>query len=228
MAHNQRCDVACNTAEYFYDNWECEHVSKCSCEIKLLGNHVCNPQCVTPECLYDFGDCCDFSTLNTDDCSDECYSWQFDFGGELCRVEPSEYCPCDKSHLGDGRCHEECNMAVCLYDYGDCCEAWMLNNGICDPWCNNHAFHYDGGDCANIPECECQHALLQNNLCDEECAIAKCGFDLGDCCDNNNLRNGICDLDCYTAQYKFDDGDCKPVKDSCKCPHEVLGEGECN
>lgn len=72
---------------------------------------------------------------------------------------------CNPSKIGDGICHDHCNLKATGYDGGDCdrhernnckegfncpkCDRSMLNNGKCNPECNNLYRKWDGGDCCN-------------------------------------------------------------------------------
>jgi hypothetical protein len=64
-------------------------------------------------------------------------------------------CSCSGSILGNGRCDESCNNAVCNYDDGDCCKdpcasncsSRKLGNGVCNQECNTYCCAYDNYDC---------------------------------------------------------------------------------
>uniref|UniRef100_A0A672LG93 Neurogenic locus notch homolog protein 2-like n=1 Tax=Sinocyclocheilus grahami TaxID=75366 RepID=A0A672LG93_SINGR len=111
------------------------------CE-QRAGDKVCDPQCRTPECEWDGGDC----TLHWDkpwkNCTASVPCWEL---------------------FHNGRCDPECDNAGCLFDSFECqkgsstgpstCKydrycADHYANGHCNQGCNTEACGWDGLDCA--------------------------------------------------------------------------------
>ena len=108
------------------------------CELSLLLDPQCNPECANDECFWDNG---------------------------ACHAETMGCLGCDPAWLADGECDDECFTEACKYDNGDCidndghfrvpersrcdesCPASWLGDGECDPVCNLQACLYDNGDC---------------------------------------------------------------------------------
>lgn len=66
------------------------------CAYEMIGDGVCNFQCLVQQCKFDFGDCLRGITYNL----------------------YNESCPTDL--IGDGICQENCNTLVNAFDAGDC------------------------------------------------------------------------------------------------------------
>lgn len=118
MLDNNFCDLACmfNPLDF-----ECVRAKNCDCDPNLIGDNICQPECVTWGCAFDLGDCCSKAMLDNDSCDYECYSPNFNWDGLTC-LQHSNDCKCTKEQLGDGSCDWECLTAECEFDYGDCCE----------------------------------------------------------------------------------------------------------
>ncbi|CAH1782730.1 unnamed protein product [Owenia fusiformis] len=62
---------------------------------------------------------------------------------------------CLPDHVGDDKCHPECNIAITGYDGGDCredtgvCDPATVGNMQCDDSCNTAYYQWDGGDCCD-------------------------------------------------------------------------------
>lgn len=119
MPGNKICDIQCYSTEYNFDSMECKS-TECPCDTSLLGNGVCNKECLIDTCLFDYGDCCTAELLLDENCDYECYYYDLDYDRGRCN--PNNECSCDSSILGDGVCNWECVSNQCSYDYGDCCE----------------------------------------------------------------------------------------------------------
>lgn len=58
------------------------------CDESLLGDNVCDSECLSPDCNYDLGDCC----KGIDDCP--------------------------RGLIDDGTCHTDCLIPQCAFDWG--------------------------------------------------------------------------------------------------------------
>ena len=102
--------------QILYTSWE---VPKCAefCNYNQLGNGYCDSRCNNPQCGYDFGDCENVETVNSEESiseRDRLFSL----------VQENEICyeSCSNGNLGNDSCNEECNRIECGYDGGDCGE----------------------------------------------------------------------------------------------------------
>ena len=102
--------------QILYTSWE---VPKCAefCNYNQLGNGYCDSRCNNPQCGYDFGDCENVETVNSEESiseRDRLFSL----------VQENEICyeSCSNGNLGNEECNEECNRIECGYDGGDCGE----------------------------------------------------------------------------------------------------------
>ncbi|KAL8428060.1 hypothetical protein ACSSS7_007414 [Eimeria intestinalis] len=162
----------------------------CKCERRLLVNGSCTPECNTPECLFDGGECLD-----------------------MCNAK------CAKSWLGDGDCDRDCDTDECGHDKGDCdsstnvnlqavraaantndvcdsaCRLWMIGNSICDKQCNNKACGFDGGDCDNVS------VVLEVDYSAKPEVYQFCAKEW--------IGDGSCDPNCFNKESKWDGGDCE-------------------
>ncbi|KAL8270516.1 hypothetical protein Esti_005553 [Eimeria stiedai] len=162
----------------------------CKCERRLLVNGSCTPECNTPECLFDGGECLD-----------------------MCNAK------CAKSWLGDGDCDRDCDTDECGHDKGDCdsstninlqavraaanttdvcassCRLWMIGNSVCDKQCNNKACGFDGGDCDNVS------VVLEVDYSAKPEVYQFCAKEW--------IGDGSCDPNCFNKESKWDGGDCE-------------------
>lgn len=170
------CQNACNNYDCNYDEYAC--LSFCSnlCPLSLIGDTFCDNNCNNDGCNYDGGDCecntgCNIDIYYEDYCREEsgvindpCANSNCDYKRGLCG-----YCNvgCYIENLGDGTCHEACNVEDCFYDFGDC----GCNYG-CSTIYKDDEFIYDG-------------------LCEKECLVPECGYNLGKCSDSKAIQAAI-------------------------------------
>lgn len=102
--------ISLQKGQLLYTSWE---VPECSefCNYSMLGNDVCDAKCNNPQCGYDFGDC---DSIPTVEMSMQEKVMELSQKDEEC----NEHCP--HYLIGDHRCNEECNIAECGFDAGDC------------------------------------------------------------------------------------------------------------
>ena len=123
------CDDECNFEEYEFDQGDCcnntntdwdMECEECECKIKInidpcqedqIGDGYCHDECNDSAHNFDGGDCCRIDVFDFD------YDW-FGFCEECkCKEKPI----CQESKIGDGYCHDECNVFAHNFDGGDCC-----------------------------------------------------------------------------------------------------------
>lgn len=116
----------------------------------MLGDGICQSQCLTVACQLDKGDC------EANLCGAGCYP-----------------------HMqGDGLCQSECYSQACQWDLSDCdcspgCKSSMRGNGYCDEVCYTEACSWDLQDCGCAVGC--RYADLGH--CKAECLVAACNYD---------------------------------------------------
>ena len=133
---------------------------------------MCNMDCNTEDCFYDFGKC---------------------FGCAL---------GCMNSMVGDRHCDIPCFTIECGFDGNDCfshfcnenCAYEMIGDGQCNSHCYTENCNYDGGDCNNECSPGCYWFMINDELCEPACITESCGYDIKDC--NNTIwvalgANGI-------------------------------------
>ena len=192
------------------------------CSDNMVGNGVCESECVTRSCRFDGGDCASMEIapgcyqiqiadgVCDQDCNNDLAYWD----GWDCACGPG----CTPVLLGNYQCDLVCDTSACNYDAMSCedcatgCTVSMLGNGVCDPACINLDCSFDLGDCDCAPGCTIP--LLENTVCDSVCNNAQCGNDNGICencspgCTASMRHNGICDSPCETEACNYDDSDC--------------------
>ena len=223
-----------------WDGDDCSEVKLCTplCPEAWIGDGVCDPDCDTPKCLKDKGDCqdiciCPEAWLGDGSCDQVCNTSVCKLDGGDCIEE--ECSPgCRPRMLGDGICDHQCNTEMCDLDRGDCdvistctCAPSLQGNGICDEDCNNVGCMYDYGDCVlqvignNCPQA-CSPPMIGNGFCDLSCNVTACSFDGGDCNPDTDVKvdfcsegclesfrgDGVCDSVCNVQACGFDNGDC--------------------
>lgn len=116
----------------------------------MLGDGVCNSQCLTSACDYDKRDC----------------------ETSLCGVG------CLPDMQGNGICETECYSQACLWDMSDCdcspgCVSTMIGNGVCDDSC------YTEGCAWDLEDCGCAAGCRYSDLgqCKPECLVSACNYD---------------------------------------------------
>ena len=236
-----------------WDGDDCSKVKFCTplCPEAWIGDSVCDPDCNTPKCNGDKGDCqdvciCPKSWLSDGACDHMCNNSNCGYDGGDC-VEEECSSGCRSQMLGDGICDHQCNTEICDRDKGDCeslpicpCSSVLQGNGMCDDKCNILECMYDYGDCTfQIVEGSCPQAcsppMIGNGFCDLSCNLSACNFDGGDCtistssidsCSEGCLPtfrgDGVCDSVCNLQACGFDDGDCpKTAEQECAPECEV-------
>ena len=218
----------------------CSIVKSCTllCPEIWIGDGVCDPDCNTPKCLKDKGDCqdvciCPKAWLGDGSCDQMCNNTVCMYDGGDC-VEEECSPGCKSQMLGDGICDHQCNTEMCHLDKGDCeaissctCSSILQGNGMCDDKCNNAGCMYDYGDCTlqvtgdNCPQA-CSPPMIGNGFCDLSCNESGCNYDGGDCnptagetvdlCSDGCLPSfqgdGVCDSVCNVQACGFDNDDC--------------------
>jgi len=154
----------------------------------MLGNGVCDSECLNAACSADLGDC------QTQACSAGCYSYM----------------------VGDGLCQTECHNSACQWDLYDCdcspgCTADLLANSVCDSLCNTALCGFDSSLCVSSRQGQCASgcfaSMLGNGLCDSVCYSAACAWDGLDCgCapDCHNSEYGSCKPSCLVPDCNYD------------------------
>jgi hypothetical protein len=105
---------------------------------------------------------------------------------------PNECAPgCKQDNIADGVCQQECKVAACFDDGGDCeeqncapgCDEGWVGDEYCDEACFVEACNWDGGDCSENSGCNtgCLPEYINDGECDAECNVAACGWDGDDC-----------------------------------------------
>ena len=230
-----------------WDGDDCSKIKLCTqlCPESWIGDGFCDPDCNTPKCLQDKGDCqdiciCPNAWLGDGSCDRTCNTTTCEYdGGDCTKTECSP--GCQSEMLADGICDHECNTELCSLDEGDCafvatcsCNQDLLANGICDEDCNVPSCLYDYGDCTlqvpgdNCPQ-SCSPPVIGNGFCDISCNVSACNMDGGDCnpattgmrlcfegCLPSFRGDGECDSVCNVQPCDFDNGDCpKAIVQEC-------------
>ncbi|CAG9326886.1 unnamed protein product [Blepharisma stoltei] len=189
----------------------CPENNVCNCDESMLGDGICQWECVNFACNWDHGDCCENWMLYNDFCDAACYLEKFKWDQGACK-KPLGKCKCSWNDIGNGFCNWHCSDHIeCLMEGGDCCFYFEVGDGRCEEYCYNIENNWDGGDCFKNPpkDCPCyEKGLLGDGVCNKECDTEECVHDFGDCCDEKLLGNGVCDESCNTEVLDFDGGDC--------------------
>ena len=221
--HGTCIDGIC-VCNFGWDGEDCSKVKLCTslCPESWIGDDVCDPDCNTPKCFQDKGDC-----------QDTCICPKTWLGDGLC----DQMCNTTVCKYDGGDCAErECSPG---------CRSEMLADGICDHACNTDLCDLDEGDCAAASTCSCSQNLVGNGLCDEECNVASCLYDYGDCtfqvtgancpqaCSPPMIGNGFCDISCNESACNMDGGDCSTTATGMRlcfegCLPRFQGDGECD
>lgn len=198
------CDEECNSANCFFDFGDCAPFrQRCAanCQDRWMGDGFCDEECNSAECSWDDGDC----EPPTQDSSDS-------VGAAIGPLPEGPCAPgCDHRTLADDFCDDQCNVATCYFDGGDCapmrgncarhCQDRWMGDGFCDEECNIAACNWDDGDCEPFPvagsfdlaggprplpegvDCAdgCQALMVGNSVCNQACNVPACNFDMGDC-----------------------------------------------
>ena len=146
-----------------------ENTTSCSNELMiLLGDGFCDDEANTESCLYDLGDCCDYTDYSKSRslctqcfCQADIPSLTSNLDCETLQVKMVW-----GSQLGDGVCNSELNNVDNWFDAGDCCYEQPIENcyqsnvfcnpdtlgdGICQDYNNGPLCDYDLGDCCQLP-----------------------------------------------------------------------------
>ena len=153
---------------------------------------------------------------------------------EICS-ETFDSIDCHLFNWQNGVCDNECNVAACSYDGGDCnqlCQynspdcntIGLFNNGICDIGCNTSYCDYDKYECINfelnihfdnnLTYCNSNVAWDNNNLYNKsELTVGLCKTDW--------VNDKWCDNNCRISDECFNDGD------DCQCIQDTDNENFC-
>ena len=159
----------------------------CSNEmVTVLGDGFCDDEANTEVCLYDLGDCCDYTDyLTSRSLCTQCFC-QADIPTLTSQVDCwTLQIKGNWSWLGNGECNSELNNVDNWFDAGDCCYEHpikdcyqsnafchpdTLGDGICQDYNNGPLCDYDLGDCCQIPFknrgdecCYCVCQIQDNN-----------------------------------------------------------------
>ena len=161
------------------NNSEAEGISVCSNEfVDLLGDGYCDDEANTEQCLYDLGDCCDYTdySISRSFCT-ECFCYA-EIGGNIpslisnsCQLKAKceDIIVHDNSRPGhgDGQCDPSLNNVDEFFDAGDCCYN-HLNNQNHNQCIESNVF--------------CDPNTMGDGLCQDYNNGPLCDYDLGDCC----------------------------------------------
>ena len=161
--------------------------TSCSNEmVTVLGDGFCDDEANTEVCLYDLGDCCDYTDyLTSRSLCTQCFC-QADIPTLTSQVDCwTLQIQGNWSWLGNGECNSELNNVDNWFDAGDCCYEQPIKNcyqsnafclhdtlgdGICQDYNNGPLCDYDLGDCCQIPIknrgdecCYCTCQIQDNN-----------------------------------------------------------------
>ena len=149
----------------------------CTGDTSLIGDMVCDDELNTPECAYDWDDCCNPDSDLTNFCTDcECkakddFNFQAPVDPQVCDVEADWTCEADK------------NVEACNYDHGDCCGPVVYcPNPPCSPC------HFTGFPLKSLQELGCNAKETHRNemedyqYCNADMNNKECMFDEGQCC----------------------------------------------
>ena len=131
MLGDGKCHDQCNNLDHFYDHFDCCYTkindavcSKCTCHLDgskhensgscftvSIGDGKCNDQCNSYQNSFDGGDCClvngNFEFCSICQCQDKFNDWKV-----------SDTLGCFLDFVGDGRCHDNCNILQMDFDKG--------------------------------------------------------------------------------------------------------------
>ena len=151
--------------------------------VNLLGDGYCDDEANTEQCLYDLGDCCDYTDYVTSrSLCTECFCYA-DIKGKIPSLFSNSsalQAQCEDiivyeewNGYGDGHCDQKLNNVDAFFDAGDCCyhpinpnqciesnvfcDPNTMGDGICHDYNNGPFCDYDLGDCCllnvNFSEC---------------------------------------------------------------------------
>ena len=178
------------------------------CPIYYRVNFRCDPECMNPECNYDF---------------------MYDFGDKYSTFEQSPCfysCECDQEKLTNGKCDSECDNYQCAFDLGDCgyCDSGCFLEDLESDTCKNECslpgcYYYDLNPCQKFcaPNCSIEVDLFSKNACKDECLAEDClKYENTACkilkcspeCTYSFLGDSKCQSVCYNSLCDYDRGDC--------------------
>ena len=161
----------------------------------LLGDGYCDDEANTEQCLYDLGDCCDYTdySISRSLCT-QCFCYS-EIEGKIPSIIST-------SCQWKDRC-----MDIIVYD-----QQWFgqvgHGDGQCDPILNNVDDFFDAGDC-----CYNQNQINEENQCIESNVF----------CDPNTIGDGLCQDYNNGPLCDYDLGDCcvitttKNISQCCLC-----------
>ena len=159
----------------------------------------------------------------------EMFMNQTDGCQEVCRS--FDFLSCTSFVWQNGVCNEECNVAACNFDGGDCnqlcweyssqCIIGLFDNGVCNSACNNSYCDFDKYECYQ----EDSEIIFANNTtyCDENIVIdvnvsrnynisngSTVNTDNSKLCRIQWVDDGWCDYNCFLSDSCYNDGnDCE-------------------
>lgn len=233
------CKSSCMVPECLPSSF-CASDESCDpgCTYDMVGNGICNEDCLTRNCNFDDSDCvylqiaknCYLSQLSDGICDDDCNNDEAFWDGWDCSCSPG----CTDEKLGNAKCDSDCNNKECNFDSQMClecatgCKIEKLGDGNCDYECLTIECYFDLGDCNCGTYC---NTMLQGNqVCDSGCNTVECGYDAGACqgcssgCTYDKRHNSQCDTECDSESCNYDDFDCIC---SAECLSSMVGNGTC-
>lgn len=178
----------------------------------MIGDGICDDGCNNENYNFDNGDCCLSSIIDFKCQQCTCFGAVIDnsIEGSILCLGPM---------IGDGKCHDVCNIEAHDYDGLDCClEA--INSRMCSQ-CVCHLDNYQHQSLYN-----CVLYYIADGMCDDECNFMEHAFDGGDCC----LAQDFSRMECSGCQcHKLVTGDMfNSLRDSAGCNIKTLGDTICN
>ena len=167
------CDDECNFPDCAYDGGDCCKVgadksrcTDCLCKgdtqcppicVELKGEGTCDDICNTLNCEYDGGDCCGGNVqcgpMSSDcQCLDPSFTTAVPATTTISTTSTTTSqeegpCTCNDiptyNKVGDGNCDDDCNVAECEYDGGDCCDPDAVKRL---PYCYDCICKENGGE----------------------------------------------------------------------------------
>ena len=155
----------------------------------LVGDGYCDDEANTPECEYDFNECCEAENDRSLCQNCTCY---------LSEIKTEEYkkefCQNPLCRLGDGYCDLNYNKGQYFFDIGDCC---------LDVDQTGYSYPHIHANCIKsnnfcIPE------ELGDGICQDNNNGPYCDYDMGDCClvtdqSNQECCNCLCIRSCLDS-----------------------------
>ena len=163
----------------------------------LVGDGYCDDEANTPECEYDFNDCCEAENDRSLCQNCTCY---------LSEIKTEEYkkefCQNPFYRLGDGYCDLNYNKGQYFFDIGDCClDVDQTGYSYSHIYANCRMGEYEFTYCPENPCIKsnnfCIPKELGDGICQDHNNGPYCDYDMGDCClvadqSNHECCNCVC------------------------------------